>query len=189
MSSTPRRSDGTRATILAAARERFAADGFERATIRAIAADAGIDPSMVMRYYGSKDQLFAAAADFDLRLPELGKLPPDQIGGTVVTHFLKVWEGNGTFQALIRAGATNDSAAERMREIFGRQLGPMVAAIVPDPQEATKRAGIMATQMLGFALCRYVLRLPPVVSLTHDEVIAWLAPTIQRYLTSDAASS
>ena len=66
-----RRSDRTRAAILAAARERFAADGYERATIRAIAADAAIDPAMVMRYFGNKEKLFAAAAEFDLRLPDL----------------------------------------------------------------------------------------------------------------------
>ncbi|MDG4862133.1 helix-turn-helix domain containing protein, partial [Streptomyces sp. T-3] len=67
-----RRSDATRAAILAAARERFAADGYERATIRAIARDAGIDPSMVMRYYGNKEGLFSAAAEFDLQFGELG---------------------------------------------------------------------------------------------------------------------
>ena len=66
-----RSSEHTKAVILAAARERFAESGFERATIRAIAADANIDPSMVMRYFGSKDRLFAAAADFDLQLPDL----------------------------------------------------------------------------------------------------------------------
>ena len=71
----PRRSDATRAAILEAARERFAADGYERATIRAIARDAGIDPSMVMRYYGNKEGLFAAASEFDLRLPALGAVP------------------------------------------------------------------------------------------------------------------
>src|SRR5262245_18351681 len=65
-----RRSDATRAAILAAARERFAADGYERATIRAIAADANIDPAMVMRYYGSKERLFAAAAELELHLPD-----------------------------------------------------------------------------------------------------------------------
>ncbi|MFZ0875271.1 MAG: TetR family transcriptional regulator, partial [Pseudonocardiaceae bacterium] len=65
--SKPRRSDATRAAILAAARERFAADGYERATIRAIAADASIDPTMVMRYYGNKEGLFAAASEVDLR--------------------------------------------------------------------------------------------------------------------------
>src|SRR3954467_12470767 len=88
-----RRSDQTRAAILAAARRRFAADGFERTTIRAIAADAGIDPSMVMRYYGSKDGLFAAAADIDLQLPELATVPRENLGETLARHWVELWEG------------------------------------------------------------------------------------------------
>jgi AcrR family transcriptional regulator len=74
--------------ILAAARERFAESGFERATIRAIAADANIDPSMVMRYFGNKDQLFAAAADFDLAIPDLSGVDSDQVGARLVKHFV-----------------------------------------------------------------------------------------------------
>lgn len=183
MSTAPRRSDGTRAAILTAARERFAADGFERATIRAIAADAGIDPSMVMRYYGSKDKLFAAAADFDLRLPDLDGVPRDELGARLVTHFLQRWEGDDTLMALLRAAVTNEAAAERMREIFGTQLGPIVAKATGGAPDAPRRAGLVATQALGFALCRYVLKLPPVVALDRDEAIAWLGPTVQRYLT------
>jgi AcrR family transcriptional regulator len=181
----PRRSDATRAAILTAARERFAADGYERATIRAIAADADIDPSMVIRYYGSKERLFAAAADFDLRLPDLTAVPPDQIGAAVVDHVLRRWEDDEVLMALLRASVTNETAAERMREIFGGQLGPVVVALVPDAREAATRAGLVATQVLGFALCRYVLRLPPVAALSRTEVVAWLAPTVQRYLTGD----
>ena len=75
-----RSSTETKAVILAAARERFAESGFERATIRAIAADANIDPSMVMRYFGNKDQLFAAAADFDLQIPDLSDVDREQVG-------------------------------------------------------------------------------------------------------------
>src|SRR5689334_25384946 len=85
-------SEETRTAILTAARRRFAADGYQRATIRAIAADAGIDPSMVMRYYGSKDQLFAAAVDVDLRLPDPSGIPRRKLGATLVAHFLKRWE-------------------------------------------------------------------------------------------------
>ena len=84
----------TKAVILTAARERFAESGFEKATIRAIAADANIDPSMVMRYFGSKDQLFAAAADFDLQIPDLSDVARDQLGERLVTHFLNRWEGD-----------------------------------------------------------------------------------------------
>src|SRR5215510_212651 len=89
---TPRRSDATRAAILTAARERFAADGYDRATIRAIAGDAAIDPALVMRYFGNKEQLFAAAADFDLRLPDLGALPLAGVGSALVGHFIDRWE-------------------------------------------------------------------------------------------------
>lgn len=182
MSSAPRRSDGTRASILTAARERFAADGFERATIRAIAADAGIDPSMVMRYYGSKDKLFAAAADFDLRLPDLDGVPRDELGTVLIGHFLDRWEHDETLMALLRAAVTNEIAAARMREIFAAQLGPTVMKITNGSPDAPRRAGLIATQTLGFALCRYVLRLPPIVAMDRDEAITWLAPTIQRYL-------
>src|SRR5437764_15403785 len=102
----PRRSDATRAAILDAARERFAADGYERATIRAIAADARIDPSMVIRYFGSKDALFAAAAVFDLRLPDVASLPRDRIGEALTAHFLARWEEDEAMVAILRAAVT-----------------------------------------------------------------------------------
>ena len=181
-----RRSDATRAAILRAARERFAADGYDRATIRAIAADAAIDPSMVMRYFGSKERLFAAAADFDLRLPDLTELPRDVIGATVVAHFVDRWEGDETLMALLRAGATNPAAAERMREIFASQLGPVVARTAPGTgPTAEQRAGLAASQILGLALTRYVLRFPPVAALRRDDLVTWVAPTIQRYLVGE----
>ena len=178
-----RRSDATRAAILTAARERFAADGYERATIRAIAADARIDPSMVMRYYGNKEKLFAAAAEFDLRLPDLTSVPREEVGARLTGHLVDRWEHDDTLMALLRAAVTNQAAAERMRELFAAQLGPAVAALVTDPAEVPVRAGLVATQTLGFALTRYVLRLPPVVALDRDAVVTWLGPTLQRYLT------
>jgi AcrR family transcriptional regulator len=183
----PRRSDATRAAILRAARERFAADGYERATIRAIAADASIDPSMVMRYYGSKEALFAAAADFDLRLPDLAALPREQVGAAAAAHFLSRWESDGTMAALLRAGLTHPAGAERLRSIFADQLGPAVAALSAagggdDPIGPAQRAGLAATQVLGLALARYVLRLPPVVDMPREALVAWIGPTLQRYL-------
>ncbi|HEX6498766.1 MAG TPA: TetR family transcriptional regulator [Micromonosporaceae bacterium] len=181
---TPRRSDPTRAAILAAARDRFAADGYERATIRAIAADAGIDPAMVMRYYGSKDRLFAAAAEFDLRLPDLSELPAGRYGEVLVHHFLTRWESDGTFLALLRAAATNEAARQRMLDVFAGQVAPVVAKVCPDPAHAAERAGLVATQMMGLAVCRYVLRLPPIAAMPADTVVAWLRPTIERYLSA-----
>ena len=175
-----RSSTETKAAILAAAREQFAESGFERATIRAIAADAHIDPSMVMRYFGNKDQLFAAAADFDLQIPDLSGVDPDQVGARLVAHFVDRWERDEIMVVLLRSSATNADAAQRMKAIFATQLFPVVANINPVTSE--RRAGLIATQMLGLALCRYVLRLPPVIEMSRDEIVTWLGPTVQRYL-------
>ncbi|HTQ16277.1 TetR/AcrR family transcriptional regulator [Mycobacterium sp.] len=171
----------TKAVILAAARERFGRAGFQGATIRGIAADAGVDPAMVMRYYGNKDKLFAAAADFDLELPDFATTDRGELGRSLVRHFLQRWEGDDALVILLRSSATNAEAAQRMRQIFGTQLQPLVASFAP-AGEAGARAGLIATQILGLALCRFVLQLPPVVEMTHDEVVEWLGPTIQRYL-------
>ncbi|MCX5090292.1 TetR family transcriptional regulator [Streptomyces sp. NBC_00365] len=179
-----RRSDTTRTTILTAARERFAADGYERATIRAIAKDARIDPSMVMRYYGSKEGLFAAVLDVDLRLPGPDGLNPHEVGRVLVSHFLDLWEENEVLTALLRVGVTNPAGAERMQGIFRDQLMPVALRVCPDPEQAPARAALTASQVLGMAMARYVLRFPPAVALPREEVVAWLAPTVQRYLTA-----
>ena len=175
-----RSSADTKAVILAAARERFAQSGFERATIRAIAADANIDPSMVMRYFGNKDQLFAAAADFDLDFPDLSSVDPGDVGPAMVAHFVNRWERDDALIVLLRSSTTNADAASRMREIFAAQLLPALAKVnAPEP---ARSAGLIASQMLGLALCRYVLRLPPIVEMSRDEIVSWLGPTVQRYL-------
>jgi AcrR family transcriptional regulator len=179
-----RRSDATRTAILTAARERFAADGYERATIRAIAKDARIDPSMVMRYFGNKDGLFAAAVALDLRLPDLTRVPRDEAGRALVTHFLSLWEENEELTAVLRVGATNQAGAERMQGIFRDQVLPVALQMCPDPEQAPTRAALCASQLLGLALTRYVLRLPPTVALRPEEIVAWLGPTVQRYLTA-----
>ncbi|WP_369271084.1 TetR family transcriptional regulator [Streptomyces sp. R11] len=181
---TPRRSDATRTAILDAARERFAADGYERATIRAIAKHANIDPSMVMRYYGNKEGLFAAAVAIDLKLPEPASLSRDDVGQALVTHFLAMWEENEVLTALLRVGATNEAGAERMQGIFADQLLPVARRVCPDPEQAPARAALASSQLLGLALTRYVLRFPPAVALAPEEIAAWLAPTVQRYLTA-----
>jgi AcrR family transcriptional regulator len=176
-----RSSAETKAVILAAARERFAETGFERATIRAIAADANIDPSMVMRYFGNKDQLFAAAADFDLDFPDLAGVDRDEMGARMVAHFMNRWERDEALIVLLRSSTTNAEAAGRMQAIFAAQLLPAIRKV--NAVDPARSAGLIASQMLGLALCRYVLRLPPVVAMPRDEVVSWLGPTIQRYLS------
>ncbi|MDT0472935.1 TetR family transcriptional regulator [Streptomyces griseoviridis] len=179
-----RRSDGTREAILVAARERFAADGYERATIRAIAKDARIDPSMVMRYYGSKEGLFAAAVSVDLRLPDLGALRREEVGEALVTHLFGLWESSDVLTAMLRVATAGPAGAERMQETFREQLLPAARQACPDPEQVPTRAALAASQLLGFALTRYVLRLPPSVALSRAEIVAWLGPTVQRYLTA-----
>lgn len=178
------RSEETRTAILAAARRRFADDGYERATIRAVASDAGIDPSMVMRYYGSKEGLFAAAVDVDLRLPPAAVLPRSGMGEALVRHFLSLWEehGHGTnvLLVLLRSAVTNETAAERVRTIFASQ----VAAMLGDAEDGPERSALIASQMLGLALSRYVLRLPPLVAMAPEALVGAVGPTIQRYLTA-----
>jgi AcrR family transcriptional regulator len=183
----PRRSDETRGRILAAARERFAKDGYERATIRAIATDASIDPALVMRYYGNKEGLFAAAAEFDLHLPPLADAPKAKIGERLVEHLLARWEEDDTLVALLRAAASNETAALRVRDIFASQVRTAVAALGGDQKLAATRAGLISSQILGFALCRYVLRLPPVVAMKRTDIVKWLAPTIQCYASGPSA--
>lgn len=186
------RAERTRAAILRAARERFAADGYEGTTIRAVAAAAGVDPSMVMRYYGSKQGLFAAAAEFDLALPDLSQVPAERLGEAAVGHFLARWEGEDggdSLRVLLASSVTSAEAAARMQEIFRAQLAPVVAAAGPHGERAAAtRAGLVATQMLGLAMCRYVLRLPPVVALDRAAVVAWLGPVVQRYLAEPEPS-
>jgi AcrR family transcriptional regulator len=179
------RSAGTRAAILAAARAQFAEAGYERATIRGIAAAAGIDPAMVIRYYGSKAGLFAAAAAIDLSVPDLTGVAAPDMGLTLVKHFIGLWESDladTTLALLLRSAMADDVAAERVRQTFAEQVaGPITAALgTPD---AGQRAGLIGAQLLGVVLCRYLLRLEPIASVKTEDLIANLSPAVQRYLT------
>ncbi|MFJ5808217.1 TetR family transcriptional regulator [Streptomyces sp. NBC_01426] len=174
----------TRAAILRAARERFAAQGYERTTIRAVAADADIDPSMVMRYFGNKEKLFDAALAVDLRLPDLGAVPESDLPQALVRHFVERWEGDPSDDALLvllRSAVTNERAAQRMRDTFAGQVAPALAAVL-GPERAARVAGLVAAQLLGLGLARYLLRLPGVVSLSADAVIAGLTPAVRATL-------
>ena len=179
-----KRSDRTKAAILRAARERLAAQGYDRTTIRAVATDAGIDPSMVMRYFGNKAQLFDAALDIDLRLPDLSALSPEELPRMVVRHFLDRWESDPADDALLlllRSAVTNEHAAARMREIFATQIAPALADAL-GREIAARRAGLVSAQLLGLGLTRYLLRLPAVTALTPAEIEDALSPAIRATL-------
>jgi AcrR family transcriptional regulator len=178
------KSGRTRAAILTAARELFAERGYERTTVRDVAARAGIDPAMVIRYFGSKDGLFARAAAFDLRLPDLSGRDRAGIGRSIVRHFLDVWEGDHAdagLAILLRSAAVSPAAAEKLEEIFAGQVVPALARASGAP-DAAARAGLVSSQILGLAFCRYVLRLPPVVALAPERIVDEVGATVQRYL-------
>lgn len=174
----------TRAQILAAARTRFGAEGYERTTLRAVAADVGVDPALVIRYFGSKQDLFAAAAEFTLNLPDLADVPPDGVADALLPAFFAVWEEDTTFVALLRAAMTSETAANTMRTVFATQVAPTLAAVTPD--HPGERAGLMGAFIIGLATTRYVLTNPFVANLGHDELIAWAAPIVRQLLVGDA---
>jgi AcrR family transcriptional regulator len=176
-----RNAEATRADILTAARARFAADGYERTTLRAVAADAGIDPALVIRYFGSKQNLFAAAADFTIEFPDLRAIPPEKLAEALVSTFFAVWEQDTTFLALLRAAMTSATAAETMRTVFATQVAPALTAITPD--HPAERAGLLGAFVIGLATTRYVLTNPAVAQLSRDDLIGWSAPVIRQLLT------
>ena len=126
------KSDRTRAKIEAAARDLFQEQGYDRTTVREIAAAADIDPAMIIRYFGSKDELFELVATPRLDLPDLSAVDEQQIGETLVRHFLQLWEGDqgmGGMPVLLRSAASNDAAATRLRQIFSSQVAPAIGRI------------------------------------------------------------
>jgi len=183
----PSKSDRTRSAILEAAQRLFAERGYDGTTIRDVAAEAAIDPAMVIRYFGSKDELFIRAAAIELELPALNKVARTSIGEALVRHFLGIWEGpqaNSGMAVLLRSAASNDLSAGKMREVFAAQVLPALAR-VGTRATVGRRAGLVASQLLGLALCRYVLKLPAIAEMPVEELVKQVAPTIQRYAVGE----
>lgn len=170
----------TRADILAAARRRFGSDGYQSTTLRAVAADVGIDPALIIRYFGNKRDLFAEAAEFRIDLPDLTGADHDEIADLLLSRFFAAWEHDTTFVALLRAAMTSETAADTLRNVFATQVAPALAAIAPD--HPAQRAGLMGALVIGLATTRYVLANPAVANLTQDEVIRWTRPVIRQLL-------
>jgi AcrR family transcriptional regulator len=178
------RSENTRRAILRAARAMFGARGYEQTTIRAVAAQAGVDASMVMRYFRSKAGLFTAAVTTDLQVPDLRSVPARRRGELLVGYFVGRWEGPVTDDkliALLRTAVTSEAIAGQVQAILGQRLTERIAAL--GQEQAPGRAALIAAQLLGLALCRYILRFEPLASLPADEVVAAVAPSVDRYLT------
>jgi AcrR family transcriptional regulator len=185
----------TRAALLQAAREVFAEQGYDGATVRMIATRAGVDAAMVNHWFGSKEGLFVKAV---LQLPiEPATLvdilldgPPDTLGERIVRTFLTTWDttGGGVFAALVRSVAGHEQAAHVLTGFFFREVfRKVVGSVAPDRLEF--RAGLVGSQVVGMGMTRYVLRFEPFASAEVDTLVAAVAPTIQRYLTGTITST
>ncbi|HEV7274675.1 MAG TPA: TetR family transcriptional regulator [Devosiaceae bacterium] len=178
-----RDAQATRERLVSAARQAFSRGGFEGTTVRSIAADAGVTPALINRYFGGKEQLFAEAVAIDLAFPDLSEVDRSHLGVTLAEHFFRRWEGrqgDDLLRVLIRTAATNRDAALRIRTILTDQVGPMVERVA-GPARARERAALIATQILGLAYGRYVVGLSD-HDLPHATVLAMVGGTIQRYL-------
>jgi AcrR family transcriptional regulator len=180
---------GTRQAILDAARAQFAAHGWDRATIRAIARDAGVDPALVLHFFGSKAILFAAAMewpiDTDAAVDEVVSGPRSQLGARLASFFLSVWENprrREPIMVMLRAATTNADAAELLREtLMTTFLGPVGERLgAPD---AELRMSLCSAQLIGLGTARYIVGFEPLVSLEPERVIELVGPTLQRYMT------
>jgi len=179
----------TREAILEAARKAFAERGYDGASIRAIATSAGVDPALVHHYFGSKDELFLAAVQAPVNpeeiLPKVIGPGIDGIGERIVRAFLTVWDSPAgvTFAALIRSAVQNDWSVRMLREFMVSQILRRAGKELNlDPVEAPIRASLVATQMGGLALVRYIVKIEPMASMPAEDVIRHVGPTIQRYL-------
>ncbi len=190
----PGRQD-TREAILRAARTAFADGGFDGTSIRQIAAAAGVDAALVHHYFTSKDQLFQAAVEFPVdvaaTLERVTDGTVEELGHRLVETFLGAWEhpvsGPG-LEALLRGALTNRVSGRLVREFFMvqivRTVGRRLEGVVP-AGELPARASLVASQMLGLATVRHLLRFEPLASTPRESVVRTVGPTVQRYLTGE----
>jgi AcrR family transcriptional regulator len=187
----PSGASDTRDRILASARELFARNGFQNTSIRSVAADAGVDAALVHHYYGTKQQLFAAATELPIDpmvvLGPLREAPVEQLGRTLPELLLPLWDsqaGTGLIAAMrsMLTGTEVPLARSFFRDIVVAEL----AQRIDNPAgTGVLRAEFTASQLMGIVVARYVIGLEPLASLPAEQVVAMIAPTLQRYLTGD----
>ena len=190
----PGRTD-TRERILTSARDLFARNGIDKTSIRAVAADAGVDPALVHHYYGTKTQLFAAAIHIPIDPMEvigpLRDIPVDQIGYALPSILLPLWDselGKGFIATLRSILAGNQVSLIRsfLQEVITAEVGPRVDN---PPGSGTIRVQFVATQLVGVVMARYILELEPFKSLSAQQIAETIAPNLQRYLTGELPAS
>ncbi|GAA4218905.1 TetR/AcrR family transcriptional regulator [Actinocatenispora rupis] len=181
---------GTREAILTAARDAFSRQGYAGASVRRIAAAAGVDPALVHHYFGTKDELFTAALELPFTpakvLPQVIAGDPDGIGERLLRTFLGIWDGPGGQQGLaaLRTMLARDAEVGLFREFLISQVLRRAVEEYGLP-DAAVRVPLAASQLIGVVLVRYVLRLEPLAGASVDWIVATVGPTIQRYLTGE----
>ena len=180
----------TRDRILAAAREEFSERGYEKTSVRGIAKAAGVDSALVHHYFGTKEQLFLATVQVPVNpqdfIPAVVAGGREHLGENLVRTFLKVWDSPaGTAgAALLRSGMSSEWSARLLRELLVTQiLRRVIRQLDIDPAEAPMRSSLIASQMAGLAVMRYLIKLEPLASASPEELVATIGPTIQRYTT------
>lgn len=179
---------GTRDAILDAALTLFSERGFEGASIRAIAAEAGVDPGLIRHFFGDKDSLFVETVSDRTAIPRriAAAFPGEShdIGRRVTDNYLHLWDDpqtRPTLLALARSAATSSRAAGMMRDLLGARVGEAIGMSVDDPR--ARGIALAASHLLGVAFARHVIRLPALVEADRDTLVDQIAPTVQRYLS------
>jgi AcrR family transcriptional regulator len=180
----------TREAILTAAREAFADRGFDGASIRGIATAAAVDPALVHHYFGAKEQLFLESmrvpVDPGAELSRALSAGPDGVGERLVRTLLSVWDSpvGGGAVAVFRSAVSNETFARMLREFLSHVILRRIRkALDLDPAEAALRTNLVATQMAGLIVARYIIRLEPLASTDPATLVALVGPTVQGYLT------
>ncbi len=181
----PRNAAQTRADILSVARRRFATEGFEPTTLRAIAADVGVDAALVTRYFGSKQDLFATATEFRIDLPDLSAAGPDDIPSMLLPRYFAVWEDDQSFLALLRAAATSRIAANTLNQTLATHVAPTLRTATPD--NPRQRIALTDAFVIGLAMTRSVLA-TPIADLSREELSSWAGPVFRQLLVGPAPS-
>jgi AcrR family transcriptional regulator len=182
-------SNTTQAQILDAANKLFLERGYQGATMRAIAKEAGVDASLIIHFFGSKLNLFSEAVEWPFdpeeEMPKLFADGRANVGRNAVRLVLRVWEQGGTRDpvlTMLEAAISDPGAAEMLGEFIRHPLfGPMLERLGSDRPEL--RANLISSQFVGLGLARYVLKFEPIASAKTEQVVDWVAPNIQRYLT------
>jgi AcrR family transcriptional regulator len=185
-------SPDTRNAVLEAARRKFAEGGYTRTTIRAIAADAGVDPALVVHFFGSKEALFRAVIEWpfdpEVLLERLAAPGPDSLGRRLAQGFLEFWASEETgprLQAVFRSAVTHEEGAALIRQFLTEVLYDRVARIIGvGSDRARLRIDLALGQLLGVAVLRHILRIEPIASAPIDELVDQLAPTLDAYLSA-----